>query len=1450
MPNNLQTNEELLQKIEELKTENEKLRSEFQQCRDERKQEVDNLNKSKDEMDIFFNSSLDLLCIANVRGEFVRLNPEWEKTLGYIISDLEGRQFLDFVHPDDIESTKAAMAQLEDQNEVLSFVNRYRHRDGSYRWIEWRSKSDGDMIYAAARDITERVIAEEKLKENQELYQKMNENSPIGMLFYKLENDELIFMGHNPAANELLKVDNSEFVGKTIEEAFPALINTGIIETYHEVAKKGTTWSTEQVQYDDGKITGSFEVKAFQTTHSNMVVLFSDITYRKQAEERNQLLVSILKQSKDFIGIASPNEEAFYVNPAGQEMVGLDGEDEVKQTKIEDYFFPEDQQFVKQAIFPTLMKEGRWAGEFRFRHFKTGEQIDINYDLFLTEDPQTGETINISTISRDITKQKRDEKALKENQEHLQSIFRAAPIGIGLVQDRILVDVNPGICAMLEYSKDELIGKSARILYPSQEEYEFVGREKYRQIAEKGTGTVETQWVTKSGKIIDILLSSTPLDLTDNSKGVTFTALDITDRKIYEKEIEENERRATKQRNAIAELAFDESMTKYDLSYSLDKISKTLTEVLNVKRASVWLLSEDGNELKCSSKFDNTTKSFKREGSLRAEDLPHYFAALRKENILSINDVTNDWRTQDFTGNYFTQHGIVAILDVGIQQEGQLIGVVCAEHSGDKRIWQTDEIFFVSTITNLVAQLIAINDRKNAEEQLRESTRRYRELFESSRDGFVVVDYQSKIIDANDAFCEMLGYTLEELKSMDDFYTITPERWRVWEQEEIWENRLMQYGESGIYEKEYIRGDGIVFPVELQSFTVKNNNGDILYLWGIARDITERKQAEIALEKRIIALTQPLDDPENILLEDLFDIEDLQVLQESFSSATGVASVITKPDGTPITKPSNFTHLCKDIIRRTSKGCENCYRSDAVIGKMNPDGPIIMPCLSGGLWDAGAAISVGGKHIANWLIGQVRDETQTVENIREYAIEIGADPDAADEAFHQVPPMSFDTFNYIAQLLFKITTKLSFLAYQNVQQARFISERKQAEETLIQKNQELEIQYEEYYQLNEVLRQTNYDLEKAKEKAEESDKLKSAFLQNMSHEIRTPLNGILGFTNLLQDEDITKDEFNEYTTLIKQSGQRLQEIVNNVLDISKIETGQEEIHIRQFHLNHLIKELFSFFMPMMNAKNIKLNYHVQLDDEYSLIETDEPKLIRVLTNLISNGLKFTPSGSIDYGYEIKDDFLEFYVKDTGIGIPLEKQDKIFERFIQADLSSTRTYEGAGLGLSICKGLVELLDGRIWFRSVPDKGTTFFFTIPYKPTNSYNEDIVELAEISTSKILPKILVVEDDHISFMLLKKILKNTDIELFHAENGAVAIEIVDDMNIDMILMDIRMPVLDGMDATKIIKAKKPDLPIIAQTAYAFNEEKNQILASGFDDYLSKPIESEKLMRIISKYL
>lgn len=382
------------------------------------------------------------------------------------------------------------------------------------------------------------------------------------------------------------------------------------------------------------------------------------------------------------------------------------------------------------------------------------------------------------------------------------------------------------------------------------------------------------------------------------------------------------------------------------------------------------------------------------------------------------------------------------------------------------------------------------------------------------------------------------------------------------------------------------------------------------------------------------------------------------------------------------------------------------------------------------------------------------------------------------------------------------------------------------------------------------------ELEEAKQKAEESDQLKTAFLASMSHEIRTPMNHIIGFIELLKDPNLSEQEKNEFFSIIRNSGNHLLKLIDDIIDIAKIEANQLEIHSVETSLNDFLKEQYSAFREQLNngPKN-KINFSLSIPGKKvsDFVKIDTLRLQQVLTNLLANSIKFTREGSIRFGYEMQDEnTLRFFVEDTGIGIPAENQQLIFDRFRQLDYSYSREFSGTGLGLAISKGLVELLGGTIWVKSKPGEGSTFFFTIPYNPLSPVQQQAAMIAKTSGEYNFEgkTILVVEDDEINYRFLEITLSKTRAHILHADNGQTAVEISLTENVDLVLMDIQIPVIDGYTATRMVKEAKPNLPVIAQTAHALDDERNQCIEAGADAYVAKPINRKQLLLKISGFL
>jgi PAS domain S-box-containing protein len=381
---------------------------------------------------------------------------------------------------------------------------------------------------------------------------------------------------------------------------------------------------------------------------------------------------------------------------------------------------------------------------------------------------------------------------------------------------------------------------------------------------------------------------------------------------------------------------------------------------------------------------------------------------------------------------------------------------------------------------------------------------------------------------------------------------------------------------------------------------------------------------------------------------------------------------------------------------------------------------------------------------------------------------------------------------------------------------------------------------------------TQKELVKAKEKAEESDHLKSAFLANMSHEIRTPMNGIIGFADMLRRPDRTAAQSDTYINIIYKSSNQLLKIINDILDISKLDAGQTFMKESKCFLNVILDELHQQFTRENSSYDgIEFIVNKTLTNEETLVLTEERKLRQILSNLLNNAFKFTSSGYIEYGYHlIENNFLEFYVKDTGIGIPKEKQEIIFERFRQVEETFSRKYGGTGLGLAISKGFVELMGGQIRMETAEDSGTTFYFTIPYKPVDT-NVATVKKKKKNGYKWDDKlILVVEDDATNFKYIEAALKPTKVKILHTISGNKAIELsLRNPTINLVLMDLRLPDINGFEATQSIKKMRDNLPIIAQTSSAFKEDRNKSFEAGCDDFIAKPFDENKLLETINKY-
>ena len=684
-----------------------------------------------------------------------------------------------------------------------------------------------------------------------------------------------------------------------------------------------------------------------------------------------------------------------------------------------------------------------------------------------------------------------------------------------------------------------------------------------------------------------------------------------------------------------------------------------------------------------------------------------------------------------------------------------------------------------------------ISDMTYQRMELIESEKRFRLLFENAPLSYQSLDNNARLIDVNPQWLKTLGYNREEVigRYFGDF--MTPESAQLITQRFP---AFIAAGEIYDYQFEMVRKDGSHIIVSYNGKIGYDKFGNFKQTHCIFHDITERKQSELLIQEK----TEEIEAQNE---------EYLQINEELLQTN---AELI----------------LAKEKAEESEKQIKSMFSAlNAGIAIMDIKGNIIE-------WNS---------TFINYF-GYTPEEFKTL-NTKDITF-----PEDIPETLHyvsQVVNNQIDSFR-IEKRFFKKDKTVFWVDISG--SALKKDDKVYALMGVIfditnRKNIELQLQN----QFNELI--------VAKEHAEESDRLKTAFLQNMSHEIRTPMNAIMGFSDLLLSNANNKTKLKNFTDIISQRCNDLLDIINDILDISKIESGQLPVHTVETDLNEVFAELSSFFteyQKRIDKQHIKINIQSFCVPKENLILTDKVKLKQIFINLISNAFKFTDEGQIDCGCKFDEAHnLMFYVSDTGIGIPPDKHQFVFERFAQLNQSTKKNIGGTGLGLPIVKALVNILGGQVFLESEPGKGSTFSFTIPYKPSQLIHHKSSIVENISKETVKGKtILIVEDDYYNAEYIKEILSGIGLNILQVENGKQAVEISLSQSIDLVLMDIRLPDIDGYEATRQIHQHKPYLKIVAQTAYAAHDEKQKALDAGCVDYISKPTKQEILLSLLNKHL
>jgi len=851
----------------------------------------------------------------------------------------------------------------------------------------------------------------------------------------------------------------------------------------------------------------------------------------------------------------------------------------------------------------------------------------------------------------------------------------------------------------------------------------------------------------------------------------------------------------------------------------------------------------------------------------------------------------------------------------------------------DEVVLPSRTFWFLSTYTRVVrphgevigVQIISqdISEQKKAEQDLRASEKKYRLYFEHAPIGYQSLDSKGNILEVNNAWLELLGYKQNEVvgQGFGDFLHL--------HQKEAFQRLL----------PENIQKPGIIQDLEIllrgkqgkyitTEFTVNfefDALGDFLRTHCVFRDISERKAAQGALNEKLkqinlinanipnVIWKTDIDEKGNFINGYISEIVDefLKLEKGTINNSWHKYVEYIEPEFIPYameqikkgsSAPGTFVSLEYQVKKGNGETAWFSSKGQALFENNK-------------LTIYGSTIDISARKKSEQQILQATEKlkNQNLELIK--AKNIAQESEARFKALHNASfggiaihdkgiildcNLGLSTISGYSHAELIGMDGLTLLSPEDREKvmANILSEyEKPYEAEGIRKNGEryplrLEarmIPYKgkvartvEFRDISESKKAEN-ELLIAKERAEESDRLKSAFLANMSHEIRTPMNGILGFANLLKEPNLTGEQQLKYVGIIEKSGERMLNIINDLIDISKIEAGQMEVVLTETNIREQCEYLFTFFKPEVEGKGMQLSFNKSLPASEIILNTDREKVYAVLINLIKNAVKYSEKGTIEFGVstsstssliesttKLKKDTgpaatepadtepaeveVEFYVKDTGIGIAKDRQEAIFERFIQADIANKNAYQGAGLGLSISKAYVEMLGGKIWVESELGIGSTFYFTLPLQTEipkeNSVKKEILPPAEVGSVNKL-KILIVDDDETSEDLLSIAVEKIGSEILHARTGIEAVTACrDNPDIDLVLMDIAMPGMNGYEATREIREFNKDVIIIAQTAYALQGDKEKALKAGCNDYISKPIDKLKLHALIRKHI
>ncbi|MEO1298971.1 MAG: PAS domain S-box protein, partial [Cyanobacteria bacterium J06636_16] len=1301
----------------------------------DRKQAEMALRNKTEELDRFFSLALDLLCIVNVDGQFVRLNSQWEKTLGYPLADLEESQFLDYVHPDDLDSTLQTFAQTQAGEEVLNFINRYRCHDGSYRWIEWRSATHGDLIYAAARDITERKQTEAELSTSRAYYKS-------------------------------IVTDQTELICRFLPDGTLTFVNE----------------------------------------------MYCDFFQRSRRSLIGSNFLRLLPETDAVIAMQRLNSTS-------------------QEDPVDTY---EHQVFAPDGT----LRWQQWTDRALF-------------------DPD-GNLLEFQSVGRDITALKEAEAALRDSEQRFRRAIENAPFPIIIhAEDGEVLQINTAWTDLSGYTHQTI----PTIQAWTQQAYGEQAASILKKIAR--TYTLESRWdegevtiTTGDGNRRIWRFSSAPLgSLPDGRRAVISIAADMTQYRQAELALRESEARwqfalegaghGVWDWNIQADSVFLSPQLKAMLGYAEAEIESSV-EIWND-----WIHPEDKVHVECEINryLSGKTSIYQNEHRLRCKD-----------------------------GSYKW------ILD----------RATAIEHTADG-----DPLRMIGTHTD-------ITERKQREL----ASRLLASIVESSEDAILTQDLNGIITSWNTGAVNLFGYSREAAIGQSIAILFPPDQ--TSEAEDIL-TRLEQNESIQHFETVRFRQDSSTcVDVAVTVSPLRAKDSKLTGTSIMVRDITERKQ--IAAERLRAEETRKAFELLERVMDNVlagywdWDIPNgTEYFSPGFKRMLGYAEhelANTPESWQRLIFPEDFSIAQKCFERHVQSRGKAPYYIE--VRYQHKNGSTVWVICSGQVveWDAmGAPVRMIGCHIDMSDRKQAEDYIRRESTFRQQIVEHMAEGLCVCHEVETFPFLHFTVWNPQMQAITgysleeinrlgwyqtlfpnSVSQQQAIERVERMQRGEILTDeewyiqRKDGERQAIAISTSVLPNYEgETYilalmqditirkQADAQLRQTNEELARA-------TRLKDEFLANMSHELRTPLNAILGITEGLQENafgELSRDQLDALGT-IERSGTYLLDLINDILDVAKIEAGQIQLNKTWVSVSALCQSSVTFVKQPAWKKDIQLD--LQLPHTPLHVYVDERRMRQVLLNLLDNAVKFTPTGgkitlqAMGHPYypgepnapSVTPDALRLTVSDTGIGIARDRADSLFEPFVQIDSALSRQNTGTGLGLALVKRIVQLHGGAVAVTSELGMGSCFTLDLPcrFSAMAATQTAIQPKQSItyrpSTAAAAPLILLAEDNEANIKTTSRYLIAKGYRIAIARTGEEAVALASSEQPQLILMDIQMPQMDGLEAIQRIRQnlQLPDIPIIALTALAMSGDRDRCLTAGADEYLSKPVKLQKLVALIQRLL